>query len=79
MIIKWKTPFIFAKACWKSLKAFFSNEDVIVSVEVTDKRTSRCYTCEHFDDGQCKLCTCYVHVKALFKQENCPIGRWPKV
>lgn len=79
MIITWKTPVLFAKALWRSIKSFFSNEDVFVTSQEADRRTSRCYTCDFHQDGQCTKCTCYIHVKALLRSENCPIGRWPKV
>jgi hypothetical protein len=79
MKITWQSPWLFAQALWRSTKAFFSNKDVFVTPQEADRRTNCCYTCDYYDDGQCNKCTCYVHVKALLREENCPIGRWPKV
>jgi len=38
MIIKWNTPVLFAKALWRSIKAFFKKEDVFVTSQEADRR-----------------------------------------
>lgn len=35
-----------------------------------------CSTCEHFSQGRCGLCGCYLKVKLRLATESCPDGRW---
>ncbi len=48
-----------------------------------DERVAVCESCEHMGtDGnwknRCKLCGCFMKVKAKIKSETCPDRRWPK-
>lgn len=40
-------------------------------------RLGKCMVCQHLDQGTtCKICTCYVSVKAWLATEQCPINKW---
>ncbi len=47
------------------------------SEEVRQKRIEICKGCEYLAMGSnCKLCGCFVHVKARFKNASCDINKW---
>ena len=35
-----------------------------------------CRECEHFQQGQCELCGCFVRLKIAYATEACPLGKW---
>lgn len=35
-------------------------------------RLRKCLLCEHYEDGQCDLCLCFVEIKVRFADEACP-------
>ena len=41
-------------------------------------RLNICSTCEHFQAGacRCRLCGCFMQLKARIPQAKCPDGRW---
>lgn len=48
-----------------------------VDQETYDKRLEVCNGCEQLAGRQCKVCTCFVPLKAQFEVEECPLGKWP--
>lgn len=43
-----------------------------VAETVYAERLSRCKSCEQLLDGMCRLCGCYVELRAVMKQNACP-------
>lgn len=72
-------PFSALSALWRVVKALFSRKKVFVAEEVMRKRMSACYQCPDFDSEgeQCKICSCFVRLKAELATETCPKRRWP--
>ena len=56
----------------------FSDKKGIVSNGVYKKRLSICEDCEHYfkPTMQCKICKCFMFMKAKVINTNCPIGKW---
>ena len=62
-------------------QAFFDNltrtierldEDLKVPGEVYQQRLSTCTSCEELLNGMCRLCGCYVELRAVMKKNGCP-------
>lgn len=47
--------------------------------EVLTERLATCQTCEHLDGRACRVCGCFVGEKAKWAEQECPVGKWPKV
>lgn len=45
---------------------------------VVAERVAICGGCEHFQKvaRRCKLCGCFVHLKAKAQASKCPAGKW---
>jgi len=67
-----------AKSLGRTAKAALSGVEILSGAELVEKRTSICRACPWFvPKGQrCAKCGCVVPLKAYFKEEECPIGRW---
>ena len=67
-----------AKSVGKTAKAALTGMEVVAGGELLEKRTSICRACPWFiPKGQrCAKCGCVVPLKAYFREEECPIGRW---
>ncbi|SVD72124.1 uncharacterized protein METZ01_LOCUS424978, partial [marine metagenome] len=67
-----------AKSIGKTTKAALSGMEVVAGAELVEKRTRICRGCPWFvAKGQrCAKCGCVVPLKAYFKEEQCPIGKW---
>jgi hypothetical protein len=67
-----------AKSIGKTARAALSGMEVVSGAELVEKRTSICRACPWFvPKGQrCAKCGCVVPLKAYFKEEECPIGKW---
>jgi hypothetical protein len=72
-------PFLALKALFRVVGALFKRKPVFVAPEVVRKRMSACYMCPDFDSEgeQCKICSCFVRLKAELATEKCPKHRWP--
>ena len=44
--------------------------------EIAEKRYNVCLECKYFEDKKCKLCSCYMPAKVLFKNAECPKNYW---
>lgn len=51
---------------------------ILSSSQVTEakRRFDICAKCEHNVDDRCKLCSCYIKVKVLAPNAECPDKRW---
>lgn len=47
-----------------------------VSEEVYENRLNICKACERLNEGTCNACGCYVEIRALAKNGNCPYASW---
>jgi hypothetical protein len=67
-----------AKSIKRTTKAGLSGMEIVAGAELVEKRTSICRACPWFiPKGQrCAKCGCVVPLKAYFKEEGCPIGKW---
>lgn len=67
-----------AKSIGRTTKAGLSGMEIVAGPELVEKRTSICRACPWFvPKGQrCAKCGCVVPLKAYFKEEGCPIGKW---
>jgi hypothetical protein len=74
-------PFRFIAAMWRAFCTWVRGYRVLVPMEVQDERHYKCLNgCEHYDYGQCKLCSCFTSAKVLFADEECSDKppRWRK-
>ncbi len=59
---------------FKSLEQYIANleESVRVSQEVYERRLSVCGSCRNLTRGMCRLCGCFVELRAALKVRKCP-------
>lgn len=43
------------------------------------KRVETCRTCKEFNGSECRVCGCFIALKAEMQTENCPLGKWEKL
>lgn len=48
------------------------DESVRVDQELYEKRLKICGGCEHLTRGMCRLCGCFVELRAALKVRKCP-------
>lgn len=48
------------------------DEELKVSQETYEKRLELCASCEKLIDGMCRLCGCFVELRAAQKIQKCP-------
>lgn len=48
------------------------DDDLKVTQEVYEKRLAFCASCEKLMDGMCRLCGCFVELRAAQKNQKCP-------
>ena len=48
-------------------------------IPIYNKRIETCKSCEHINKYDiCRICKCYLPIKARIDTENCPLNKWPK-
>ncbi len=54
------------------------DEDLRCQGEDYEKRLALCKACDNLLDGMCRLCGCYVELRAAVKKNSCPATpkRW---
>lgn len=59
---------------FEKLDAYISNldPDVKVSQELYEERLTICRDCPNIIDGMCRLCGCFVELRAVLKVRKCP-------
>lgn len=55
-------------------------EEDRVSQEIYEKRLEICGTCENLMEGMCRLCGCFVELRASLRVRKCPSlpAKWNK-
>jgi hypothetical protein len=65
---------------FRQLEAYISGlaEEDRVDQETYERRLSICNSCENLMEGMCRLCGCYVELRAALKVRRCPAlpARW---
>jgi len=77
--MKVPNPWNAVKAAARVVSATARRAPLAVSQQTVDLRIKICAGCEFFDaqSRQCKVCTCFVPLKAQLATEKCPKGKWP--
>ncbi len=44
-----------------------------------EERLEICKKCEHYSIGRCKLCNCFMHIKARLAASKCRLNKWTSV
>ena len=44
--------------------------------EIAEQRYSMCLECEYFENKRCRTCRCYMPLKVIFKNGECPNKYW---
>lgn len=65
-----------AGAAVRLAKAVVAKKPVFVSDDLLSRRLAACEACPNLSGDQCRLCTCFVDVKAMLATETCPDSRW---
>lgn len=62
------------KKSFACIKEYISSldDDLKVSNDVYRKRLEICKTCDHLLSGMCLKCGCYVEVRAILNNKDCP-------
>lgn len=62
------------EAFLENLKQYIDNltEEERVSQEVYERRLDLCVHCDQMTEGMCRLCGCYVELRASLKVRKCP-------
>lgn len=57
------------------------DEELKVSEDLYHKRLDKCMACENLYEGMCRICGCYVELRASLKKNACPAvhPRWQAV
>ena len=48
------------------------DEDLKVDQQIYEKRLNICSTCDRLMNGMCRLCGCFVELRAVQKVRKCP-------
>ncbi len=59
---------------YKTVLEYISSLDESVKCSGAEyaARLTVCRSCEHLSEGMCALCGCFVEVRAVKKNQNCP-------
>lgn len=61
----------------KATAKFVADKGKTVSPANYEVRLKECNNCVYHEDNRCELCGCNLTVKAKWRQEKCPLGKWP--
>lgn len=68
---------------FKNLYEYIENIDADLKVEdaIYESRLAICKECDNLVQGMCRICGCYVELRAVMKKNACPMGspRWGRV
>ena len=56
----------------KDVTAIIKNPTIINN----EKRIEICKKCKYYRRGRCKICGCFMFIKAKFQASKCPKGYW---
>jgi len=69
----WRRVFNFGKAAVEHAAAGFPQADA----ETYRKRLATCEACAYFTAARgCQKCGCRIDLKARWREQRCPIGKW---
>ncbi|MBQ9064109.1 MAG: hypothetical protein IJ123_01535 [Blautia sp.] len=56
------------------------DDDVKVPSDIYEERLSKCRECESLLSGMCRICGCYVELRACMRKNSCPAvhPKWDK-
>lgn len=59
---------------FSSLHSYIENldEELKVLPEVYEERLAQCKNCDQLISGMCRICGCYVELRAVMKKNICP-------
>jgi len=59
---------------FKNLYQYIENIDVDLKVDddTYEERLAICQQCENLLNGMCRICGCFVELRAAMKKKNCP-------
>lgn len=62
------------EAYFQNMYTYIRNlpEEDKVSEEVYEERLTRCKACDRLMNGMCRICGCYVEMRAAIKIRSCP-------
>jgi len=62
---------------FENLHAYIKNldDDLKVCSEVYAQRLAQCKSCDNLLSGMCRICGCYVELRAVMKKNICPLVR----
>lgn len=65
---------------FKSLHEYIANIETELKVpdELYEERLSVCKDCDLLLEGMCRVCGCYVELRAVMKKNACPRHRWER-
>jgi hypothetical protein len=74
LYITWQTIPNALRAAGRFIRALFTRQPVVASVDVQLERLERCWRCPRYlgAQDQCEKCTCFVSLKVLPATEQCP-------
>ena len=68
---------VMVKNFGSSLLNYAANSFQSVSEHVKQERIKICEGCEYYtEDKRCSECGCFVHIKAGWASEKCPLDKW---
>ena len=74
---------VMGQAEYNHMQDYISNIDSFIKTEEKDykKRLDTCMECENLINGMCKICGCYVEMRAAVKTNYCPNvdRKWDKI
>lgn len=74
---------VMGQAEYKHMQDYISNIDSFIKAEEKDykERLGICMDCDNLINGMCKLCGCYVEMRAAVKKNYCPNieRKWDKI
>lgn len=59
---------------FRTMRDYIQNisEDDKVEMDIYEERLEKCTRCEKFLSGMCRICGCFVEMRAAMKNKHCP-------
>jgi len=58
------------------VKTAIETGEVLADSDTRSNRLAICNSCKEFDGRKCKLCGCFMFLKAALAATSCPIKKW---
>lgn len=59
-------------------KGILNRDPLLTEEKLKQERLDTCYKCEHYAQGRCSLCGCYMDLKTAIHVMKCPDNRWKR-